>query len=186
LARALATDPLVLIADEPTASLDLLSRLEALRLLRSLQTDSDLAALFISHDIGAVSLVSDHVAVMYLGKIIERGPVRAVLERPQHPYTAALLAAVPGMHWRERRDSGFSSIPGEVPSIRAIPSGCAFHPRCAYAIEQCARQAPPDESLGDPAHVVACWRAKEIAVELQAGARMRALADAPLEDTMRS
>ncbi len=161
LARALATEPEVLIADEPTASLDLVSRLQVLQLLRSLQQETGLGALFISHDIGAVSLVCDEVAVMYLGKIVERGPVRSVLDQPKHPYTEALLAAVPNIDAYQRRGEGFSAVAGEVPSVRAVPQGCAFHPRCPYAVDRCRREVPDEEVVGDH-HLAACWRVHEI------------------------
>jgi len=168
LARALATRPEVLIADEPTASLDLLSRLQILRLLRSLKQESRLGAMFISHDIGAVSLVSDRVVVMYLGKVVEHGPTPSVLGEPKHPYTAALLSAVPSIEWRKKRGSGFSTVTGEVPSIRDVPRGCPFNPRCPYVIDRCREEEPGQIVVGHR-HVAACWRAEELALTSSSG-----------------
>jgi len=158
IARALASEPALIIADEPVASLDVSIQAQILEILRSLQERFRLAVLFISHDISVVSYVSRRIAVMYLGKIVEIGPVRPVIEAPLHPYTRALVAAVP------RIESGGAGSPlrlsGDVPSPTAVPPGCRFHTRCYLdQVPQCRTTEPALRTLG-PAHEFACHLAR--------------------------
>ena len=154
-AMALAGDPALLIADEPTTALDVTVQAQILDLLAGLGRDRGMAMLFISHDLGAVSEIADDIAVMYAGRIVERGPVRAVLESPRHPYTAGLLATLPRLG---RNPARLPAIPGNVPDLAALPPGCAFADRCPRAVADCRRTPPPLETL-ESGRAVACLRA---------------------------
>ncbi|MEV7770071.1 ABC transporter ATP-binding protein [Kitasatospora sp. NPDC086791] len=154
IARALAAGPRVLIADEAVSALDVSAQATVLNLLRGLTGERGLAGLFISHDLGVVRAVSDEVAVLHLGRVCERGPTEAVLAAPAHPYTAALLAAVPEPG-RALRDSGL--LPADPPSPLAPPSGCRFRTRCPLADARCAEEEPLLREVG-PGRAVACHR----------------------------
>ena len=153
LAMALATNPDLLIADEPTTALDVTIQNQILGLLDELQAEFDMSILLITHDLGVVAEVADRVVVMYAGKVMERGGVFDVFERPSHPYTRALLDCLPG-----RGEGGATSIGGKLPAPTDPPAGCRFHPRCAYAVDACKRgDQPPDYAVDDDAdHVVSC------------------------------
>lgn len=138
IAVALACDPVVLIADEPTTALDVTVQTQILDLLRELQAARGLAVLLISHDLGVVGEMASRVAVMYAGRIVEEGPVRAVLRDPAHPYTQGLLGSMPTGTPGER----LVPIPGAVPDPSCRPDGCAFHPRCAVRLDRCGTEQP--------------------------------------------
>ncbi len=158
IALALACGPELLIADEPTAALDVTIQAQILSLLRESQRRSGMGLLLISHDLGVVARFADRVAVMYAGRIVETGPAAAVLAAPRHPYTQGLLRCVPRLDTGGPDGRPLPVIPGEVPSAAARPAGCAFHPRCDQAGEDvpCRTQEPPLEGCGGQA--AACWR----------------------------
>jgi oligopeptide/dipeptide ABC transporter ATP-binding protein len=159
IAIALICNPELLIADEPTTALDVTIQALILQLIRSLQCELGCSVLLISQDLGVVAQVADEVAVMYLGRIVERGPMRNVIKHPRHPYTQGLLQSIPSLDRGQR----LASIPGSVPSLAAIPPGCPFHPRCAFAqAGRCDVGAPPPLRPLSPGHDVACVRAEEI------------------------
>ena len=153
-AIAVAGEPSVLIADEPTTALDVTIQLQYLALLKEIQARTRLAMLFITHDFGIVARMCDRVAVMYAGRIVEMGPTRALFRAPRHPYTEALMASVPRMEGTVAR---LPSIEGQPPPLHNLPSGCRFADRCAYVDDRCRREYPPTMPVG-PAHEAACWR----------------------------
>lgn len=145
IARALAVEPRLIIADECVAALDVSIQGQIINLLLELQQRMNLAILFIAHDLAIVRRLCDRVAVMYLGKIVEEGPVEAVFTSPRHPYTAALIKAIPEID--PHRPLPTEPLPGEPPSPLHLPTGCAFHPRCRYARTMCSVVLPPTHSL---------------------------------------
>jgi oligopeptide/dipeptide ABC transporter ATP-binding protein len=147
IARALAVSPKLIVLDEPVSALDVSIRAQILNLLRDLQQQLGVSYLFIAHDLAAVAHMSDTIAVMYLGKIVEMGPAATIARTPKHPYTQALFAAALPSHPDEARDE--MVIPGEVPSPLAPPPGCHFHPRCPHAMARCATDPPALRSHAD-------------------------------------
>ena len=152
-ARALALSPKLIIADEPTAGLDVSVQGEVLNLMSELQSQFGMSYLIITHNLPVVRHTSNRIAIMYLGRFVEQGSTAAIFESPAHPYTEALLGAVPQPDPRRRRET--VSIEGEVPSLRMRPSGCEFHPRCAYAQDRCRQEIPANTSIGNQ-HWVRC------------------------------
>jgi oligopeptide/dipeptide ABC transporter ATP-binding protein len=153
IAAALAPRPRLIVADEPVSSLDMLVQAQILNLIDGLRAEHGVAILFITHDLAVVRHLADRVAVMYLGRIVEQGPVQQVFDEPRHPYTRALLDANPEPD--PGRPFAPPRLPGEIPSPIDPPAGCAFHPRCPLAIEVCARERPDPTAFG-PSHRAAC------------------------------
>jgi peptide/nickel transport system ATP-binding protein/oligopeptide transport system ATP-binding protein len=155
IAMALACNPDLLIADEPTTALDVTVQAQILDLLRDLQAQTGMAIILITHDLGVVAEMADEVAVMYAGRVVERTSGTAIFDDPQHPYTLGLLGSIPKIE--ETRDR-LLAIEGSVPAPFALPQGCRFHPRCVFAAEACTQVDPPLRVLG-PDHRAACIRA---------------------------
>ncbi len=159
IARALALHPSLIIADEPVSALDLSIQAQVVNLLQDIQEEFSLTYLFIAHDLSLIEHISDRVAVMYLGQIVELAPSDEIYAHPRHPYTEALLNAVPVTDPRKRKKR--IALGGEVPSPLNPPPGCIFHPRCPYARDVCRKEPPPLEEK-KPAHVAACHFSDEV------------------------
>ncbi len=155
IAMALACEPDLLIADEPTTALDVTVQAQILDLLRDLQSQTGMAIILITHDLGVVAETADEVAVMYSGRVVERAPGAAIFDDPQHPYTLGLLGSIPKLEETRER---LLAIEGAVPAPFALPKGCRFHPRCVFAVPACTETDPALRPLG-PAHEAACIRA---------------------------
>ena len=157
IAIALACNPKLLIADEPTTALDVTIQAQIISLLKTLQRGRNMAMIFVTHDLKLVEEIADHVAVMYASQIVEQGPAAEILIRPRHPYTRALLDCTP----HGARNRRLSPIPGSLPNPIAPPQGCRFHPRCRFAKEACVAGEPPLETVSAD-HVTRCIRWREI------------------------
>ncbi len=155
IAMALANDPALIIADEPTTALDVTIQAQILALIGALQAETGAAMILITHDLGVVAEVADHVAVMYAGRIVEDGPVAALFDDPQHPYTIGLMGSMPSNGPREGR---LATIAGRVPTPAEMPAGCRFASRCPFVIAACRDARPPLRAL-TPGHAAACLRA---------------------------
>ncbi|MFT4795133.1 MAG: oligopeptide/dipeptide ABC transporter ATP-binding protein [Paracoccaceae bacterium] len=166
IAMALANDPALLIADEPTTALDVTIQAQILDLIRTLQSESGTALVMITHDLGVVAEIADKVAVMYAGRIVEDGTVEAIFDDPQHPYTIGLMSSVPSIGKRAGR---LTTIDGMVPGVDNMPAGCRFAPRCPFADAACTAAPPPLIQIGE-GHRVACVHAPLELTFAEAGA----------------
>jgi peptide/nickel transport system ATP-binding protein len=155
IALALACQPKVLLADEPTTALDATVQIQILLLLRELQRELGLAIIFVTHDIGAAVEIADRIAVMYAGRIVEEGPVRTLIREPRHPYTIGLLKS--RAHGAMAKGGRLETIPGSPPDLAALPPGCAFAPRCTFVAESCATIQPPVVQI-KPDHAARCLK----------------------------
>jgi peptide/nickel transport system ATP-binding protein len=172
IAMALANQPKLLIADEPTTALDVTVQAQILALIARLKDELGMAVIVITHDLGVVAETADDVAVMYAGRIVERAPTPTVFAAPEHPYTWGLLRSIPRLD--APRDSALVPIPGRPPSLIQLPGGCAFHPRCAYVRDRHRKVEPPLEPVpGDPTHQVACLLPADVRRQLWRGEATR-------------
>jgi len=154
IAMGLANEPSLLVADEPTAALDVTVQAQMIELLRDLNRETGTAIVLITHDLGVVASLCQRVIVMYAGRVIEQGPARQVFKDPQHPYTWSLLRCIPRLDGR--RNEMLPSIAGIPPDARRPPPGCRFHPRCRFRVARCASEEPPLETVAG-AHRARCW-----------------------------
>lgn len=162
IARALSTNPSFVVADEPTSALDASIQAQILNLMQDLQRDFGLTYLFVSHNLGVVRHIADRVAVMYLGNLVELAPNASIFEQPLHPYTEALMKAVPIAD--PAIPSGLESAPGEIGNPLNPPSGCRFHPRCEFAVDRCSQEVPELRDFGGD-HYAACHRVEELKLD---------------------
>ena len=153
IARALILNPEFIIADEPVSALDVSIQAQIINLLKQLKEDYNLTFLFISHDLSVIKYLSDRIAVMYLGEIVEIGTTEEIFSDPKHPYTKALLSSVPQLNGDKRKET--AALQGELPSPENLPSGCKFHTRCPYVTDECKTQAPTDFSFSE-SHFCKC------------------------------
>jgi len=161
IAMALACDPAMILADEPTTALDVTIQAQILELMKDLSRRLGVAMLIITHNLGVVARYADRVNVMYAGKIVERGTAREIYASPRHPYTLGLLRSVPRLDEPERER--LEPIEGQPPDLTRLPPGCAFTPRCAFRVERCLHEVPPLVAAGAVGHVSACWEAARLA-----------------------
>jgi oligopeptide transport system ATP-binding protein len=169
IAIALACDPKLIIADEPTTALDVTIQAQILELMKDLTRRLDVALIIITHNLGVVARYANRVNVMYAGRIIESGRAADIYHRPRHPYTMALLHSVPRLD--RPRQARLDPVEGQPPDLTRLDAGCSFRPRCRYAVEACARARPGLEEAGDAAHLAACFRRNEIGTETATAAR---------------
>ncbi len=164
IAMALSCEPELIIADEPTTALDVTIQAQILELMRDLSKRLGVALIIITHNLGVVARYADRVNVMYAGKIIEQGSALQIYHRPSHPYTLGLLHSVPRLD--RPRQAKLDPIEGQPPDLTRLGAGCAFRPRCRFAVERCAQEIPPLETVGD-GHLSACWRRDDLGEKLR-------------------
>jgi len=165
IAMALACNPSLVLADEPTTALDVTIQAQILELMKDLSRRLGVAMLIITHNLGVVARYADRVNVMYAGRIIERGTAREIYHSPRHPYTLGLLRSVPRLD--EPRRARLAPIEGQPPDLTRLPPGCAFAPRCGFRVERCGREVPPLEPVNERGHVSACWEAMRLEREYE-------------------
>jgi peptide/nickel transport system ATP-binding protein len=181
IAMALANDPKVLIADEPTTALDVTVQSQILDLIARLQRELDMAVVLITHDLGVVAEHADEIAVMYAGKVVEQGPTDVIFYAPEHPYTWGLLKSIPRLD--RPRDEPLVPISGRPPSLIALPGGCSFNPRCPYVRDRHRRVEPKLEPAGDQnGHLVSCLLESSVRRQIWTELREGKLPEAVLKD----
>jgi oligopeptide/dipeptide ABC transporter ATP-binding protein len=163
IAIALACNPKLIIADEPTTALDVTIQAQILELMKSLTRKLGVAQIIITHNLGVVARYASRVNVMYAGRIVEAGPAEAIYHRPRHPYTMALLRSVPRLD--RPRQARLDPVEGQPPDLTRLDGGCAFRPRCRFAVERCGETRPTLEATSDAGHLAACFRSAELAAE---------------------
>ena len=164
IAMALSCGPKLLVADEPTTALDVTIQAQILDLMRKLQREIGMSILFITHDLGVVAEIADRVVVMYAGRAVEEADVETIYAEPQMPYTLGLLNSIPRVDRAAEHQERLQAIPGNVPNPLYLPSGCSFHPRCRFAIDECKEAVPPLENTGG-GHMVRCIRWDDLTLE---------------------
>ena len=164
IAMALSCGPKLLIADEPTTALDVTIQAQILDLMRQLQREIGMSILFITHDLGVVAEIADRVVVMYAGRAVEEGSVEDIFAKPQMPYTLGLMNSIPRVDKAAEHQDRLEAIPGNVPNPLYLPQGCAFHPRCGFAKDECKEAIPPLEDTGG-GHMVRCIRWDQLELE---------------------
>ncbi len=162
IAMALACDPKLIIADEPTTALDVIVQEQILEELKKIQHELGMSIIYISHDIAVIAEITDLIGVMYAGKLVEQGPTAEVFKRPRHPYTWLILSSTPSITGDRRQ---LAPLKGEPPNLLDPPPGCRFHPRCPYATEKCMQEEPPLAEV-EPGHSIACWHPESVPVTL--------------------
>ena len=183
IAMALANDPKLLIADEPTTALDVTVQAQILELIERLQSEIDTAVVLITHDLGVVAEMADEIAVMYAGRIVEKADTDTIFAAPEHPYTWGLLSSIPRLD--SPRDEELVPISGRPPSLITLPGGCSFHPRCPYVQSRTGRIDPSSSrSPATPAHEVACLLAPEMRRKLWSELREGVKPEEAREDVM--
>ncbi|HUI34602.1 MAG TPA: ABC transporter ATP-binding protein [Stellaceae bacterium] len=165
IAIALACEPKLIIADEPTTALDVTIQAQILELMQSLTHRLGVALIVITHNLGIVARYAHRVNVMYAGRIVESGSAAAIYHTPHHPYTTALLKSVPRLD--RPRQARLDPIEGSPPDLTRLGAGCSFRPRCRFAVERCATEAPPLEPVGDSGQLAACFRSREVSLDVE-------------------
>ena len=168
IAMALACDPKLIIADEPTTALDVTIQAQILELMKELTRRLNVALIIITHNLGVVARYANRVNVMYAGRLVESGPAADVYHNPRHPYTIALLRSVPRLD--RPRQERLDPVEGQPPDLTRLDGGCAFRPRCRFAVDACAAAQPPLEPAGVTGHLAACFRSREVGRETGAAA----------------
>jgi peptide/nickel transport system ATP-binding protein len=168
IAMALSCNPQLIIADEPTTALDVIVQDQILKELKKVQSELGMSIIYISHDIAVIAEVTDHLGVMYAGKLVEYGTTQEIFSTPRHPYAWLLLSSTPSITGPRRK---LAPLEGEPPNLMSPPGGCRFHPRCPYATERCATEEPPLAEISD-GHTVACWNHEEVPMGIDSAGKV--------------